>query len=58
VTLANISLADVEQLEPDSEQVVTSGYLASERVRLPGYTHLARREADGWAADLHEREKV
>ena len=58
VTLANISLADVEQLEPDSEQVVTSGYLASERVRLPGYTHVARREADGWAADLHEREKV
>ena len=58
VTLANISLADVEQLEPDSEQVVTSGYLASERVQLPGYTHVARREADGWAADLHEREKV
>ena len=58
VTLANISLADVEQLEPDSEQVVTSGYLASERVQLPGYTHVARREADGWAADLHQREKV
>ncbi len=58
VTLANISLADVEELEPDSEQIVTSGYLASERVRLPGYTHVARREADGWAADLHERGKV
>jgi ribosomal protein L11 methyltransferase len=58
VTLANISLADVEELEPDSERIVTSGYLASERVRLTGYTHVARRETDGWAADLHERGKV
>jgi ribosomal protein L11 methyltransferase len=58
VTVANISLADVERLRPDSERVVTSGYLASEAAELPGYRRAARREAEGWAADLHEREKL
>ena len=58
VAVANISLADVQRLRPDSERVVTSGYLASERAELPGYAQVGRREADGWAADLHEREKV
>jgi ribosomal protein L11 methyltransferase len=58
VTVANISLADVERLRPDSNYVVTSGYLASERAGLQGYTLVDRRESEGWAADLHEREKV
>jgi ribosomal protein L11 methyltransferase len=58
VTVANISLADVERIRPDSAYVVTSGYLASERAALPGYTAVGRRESEGWAADLHEREKV
>jgi ribosomal protein L11 methyltransferase len=38
-----------------SERVVTSGYLASEHPELPGYRRRKRREADGWAADLHVR---
>jgi ribosomal protein L11 methyltransferase len=58
VAVANISLADVERLRPDSERVVTSGYLAFESADLPGYGRVGRREVDGWAADLHERQKV
>jgi ribosomal protein L11 methyltransferase len=58
VTVANISLADVQRLRPDSGHVVTSGYLASEAAELAGYRRSLRREADGWAADLHEREKL
>ena len=58
VTVANISLADVERLRPDSKRLVTSGYLVSERPAIAGYAITARREAEGWAADLYEREKV
>jgi ribosomal protein L11 methyltransferase len=35
------------------DRLLISGYLASEQPTLPGYRHEARREADGWAADLH-----
>jgi ribosomal protein L11 methyltransferase len=37
------------------DRLVTSGYLASESPELPGYRREARREAEGWAADLHVR---
>jgi ribosomal protein L11 methyltransferase len=36
-------------------RVVTSGYLASETPELSGHIRLDRREAEGWAADLHVR---
>ena len=39
----------------ECEQLVTSGYLASEAPELDGYRREARREAEGWAADLHRR---
>jgi ribosomal protein L11 methyltransferase len=39
----------------DCKRLVTSGYLASELLELPGYRAAARREAEGWAADLHVR---
>jgi ribosomal protein L11 methyltransferase len=39
----------------ECERLVTSGYLASEEPELPGYRREARREAEGWAADLHVR---
>jgi ribosomal protein L11 methyltransferase len=39
----------------DCSRVVTSGYLASEAPELPRYRREARREAEGWAADLHVR---
>jgi ribosomal protein L11 methyltransferase len=35
--------------------VVTSGYLAAEVPELAGYRRRDRREAEGWAADLHVR---
>jgi ribosomal protein L11 methyltransferase len=39
----------------ECERLVTSGYLASEEPELPGYRRDARREAEGWAADLYVR---
>ena len=39
------------------ERVITSGYLASESLELPGYRREDRRDAEGWAADLHVRTK-
>jgi len=55
--VANLSLEAVLALRPRlrCERAVTSGYLAAERPALPGFRRLARREAEGWAADLHER---
>ncbi len=38
-----------------SGHVVTSGYLAAESPEIPGYRRSDRREAEGWAADLHVR---
>lgn len=36
-------------------RLVTSGYLVSETPEFAGYCHEARRDAEGWAADLHIR---
>ena len=33
----------------DAARLVTSGYLASEQPRLPGFEHVERRQLDGWA---------
>ena len=38
------------------ERAITAGYLASDRLSLPGFRHLERRELDGWAADLFSRD--
>jgi ribosomal protein L11 methyltransferase len=37
------------------KRILTSGYLAAELPELPGYVRRDRREAEGWAADLHVR---
>jgi ribosomal protein L11 methyltransferase len=39
----------------DCTRLITSGYLVSEVPDLSGYRRDARREAEGWAADLHIR---
>jgi ribosomal protein L11 methyltransferase len=57
VTVANISLGEVERLPLAAERLVTSGYLAAEQPRLSGYRALDRRELDGWAADVFARER-
>jgi ribosomal protein L11 methyltransferase len=45
----------VERL--DCARLITSGYLAAEAPEFHGYRREARREAEGWAADLHIRTK-
>jgi ribosomal protein L11 methyltransferase len=57
LAVANISLAAVEAVAARlrMDHLVTSGYLAGEQPCLEDYHPLTRREADGWAADLHER---
>jgi ribosomal protein L11 methyltransferase len=55
--LANIALDAVEALggRLDVARVVTSGYLARDAPVLDGFRRVARRELDGWAADVHAR---
>jgi ribosomal protein L11 methyltransferase len=55
--VANISLASVEALPGriDVDQLVTSGYLASEQPQLAGFRHLERRSLGGWASDRYAR---
>jgi ribosomal protein L11 methyltransferase len=57
LALANVARDAVEAMAPrlQVERLITSGYLSSEQPALAGFRHLARRERDGWAADLHER---
>lgn len=54
VALANVALDVVERIVPRlrSTTVVTSGYLARDRPEIPDWTHVGRRETDGWAADV------
>jgi ribosomal protein L11 methyltransferase len=53
VTTANILLEAVEALasRARSPVLVASGYLASDRPAVDGWTSRSRRELDGWAAD-------
>jgi ribosomal protein L11 methyltransferase len=57
VAVANVTLELVEALAPRlrSRVLLASGYLASEAPSAPGFGRVARRERDGWAADLLER---
>jgi ribosomal protein L11 methyltransferase len=56
--LANIDLPTLTALAPKlhSRLVLTSGYLESESLRLPGFRRLSRRTDEEWAADLFGRE--
>ena len=57
VAVANIARPAVEALAPRvrAAAFVTSGYLESDRLTLPGWEHARRVAADGWAADLSVR---
>jgi ribosomal protein L11 methyltransferase len=57
--VVNVELALDGRIAPrlGCERVITSGYLASESLELPGYRREDRRDAEGWAADLHVRTK-
>lgn len=57
VTVANVTLEAVEAVADrvEGNGFISSGYVASERPRLEGWSHRARREDDGWAADAFVR---
>ena len=57
VAVANIALEVVELLAArlDASELVVSGYLDRDTPRTPGWTHVARRTLDGWAADRLRR---
>jgi ribosomal protein L11 methyltransferase len=56
VTLANLTLADVQALAPrlSSRWLIASGYLASDDPSLAPFERRRRRTAEGWAADVFE----
>ena len=56
VAVANIERDVVEGVAArvSAGVLVTSGYLVSDRLSLPGWRHRERRAAEGWAADLFE----
>ena len=60
VVVANVARDAVEALAGrlSAEILVSSGYLRDDTLELPGYRHVERRERDGWAADVHERERA
>jgi ribosomal protein L11 methyltransferase len=57
VAVVNVSLEvdDGIAARLDCDRVITSGYLAAASPEVPGYRSEERREAEGWAADLHVR---
>jgi ribosomal protein L11 methylase PrmA len=58
IAVANVALDVVERLVTrlPARRAVTSGYLAADEPNAPGWTHVDRRTADGWAADLFEHD--
>ena len=58
VAVANITAAVVEGLagKVDAQLMLSSGYLPTDHPVVVGYRHIERRELDGWAADVLERE--
>ena len=60
LVVANVALDVVESLllRLRSARVVASGYLDRDTPRAPGWRQVDRRTADGWAADLLERQEV
>jgi ribosomal protein L11 methyltransferase len=55
--VANVTREGIERVAARlaTEELVASGYLASEQPSLPGWEHRARREEQGWAADHFTR---
>jgi ribosomal protein L11 methyltransferase len=58
LVIANVALDVVEALLPrlDAHLAITSGYLERDEPQAPGWHRLERRDREGWAADLFERD--
>ena len=56
--VANISAAAVAAVaaRADCDRLIGSGYLEAERLSLPRFRPVTRHVAEGWAADLLERQ--
>jgi ribosomal protein L11 methyltransferase len=59
VVVANVSAAFAGKVRPHptTRTVLASGYLQADQPALAGFRPVARRLADGWAADLYGREE-
>ncbi len=57
LVVANVLLEPVERIlaRLDANRAITSGYLAGDVPRAPGWKRAARRVLDGWAADVFRR---
>jgi ribosomal protein L11 methyltransferase len=57
IAVANISVEVIAELAPRLAVAafIASGYLKTEQPEPAGLRHVARRTADGWAADLYRR---
>ena len=57
IAVANVLLAPVERIlaRLDARVAITSGYLAADLPRAPGWKAVDRLELDDWAADRFER---
>jgi ribosomal protein L11 methyltransferase len=57
VVVANIALPAVETVAARvrATELVTSGYLERDAPTVPNWTHVERRQLDGWAADRFSR---
>ncbi len=60
VAVANVLIAPVERIlaRLGARAAITSGYLDSDTPTAPGWRHVDRVEADGWAADRFERDRA
>jgi ribosomal protein L11 methyltransferase len=58
LAVMNIALDVVERMLPElpAARAITSGYLERDHPQADGWAPVDRRETDGWAADLLERE--
>jgi ribosomal protein L11 methyltransferase len=59
IAVANIALEAVQGVSKavTCSRLVTSGYLVSDPLDLPGYTRRRRLDGEGWAADVWEAAK-
>jgi ribosomal protein L11 methyltransferase len=57
IAVANIAVEVIAELAPRLvvQALIASGYLETEQPEPAGLQHVARRTADGWAADLYRR---
>ena len=56
LALSNITRSSLQALAPNlrCSRLVSSGYLPTDAIDLPGFRHVERTTRDGWAADVYD----